>query len=90
MLENEFLEGVSKMREASRAMGSPAQASLSLSNPASEANTPLQTKIVLKKPLKLICFQGFYWCATRDLNPHGLPLEPKSSASANSATPAKI
>ena len=51
MLENEFLEGVSKMREASRAMGSPAQASLSLSNPASEANTPLQTKIVLKKPL---------------------------------------
>lgn len=59
MLENEFLEGVSKMREASRAMGSPAQASLSLSNPASEANTPLQTKNVLKKPLKLICFKGF-------------------------------
>lgn len=59
MLENEFLEGVSKMREASRAMGSPAQASLSLSNPASEANTPLQTKIVLKKPLKRFVFKGF-------------------------------
>ena len=27
----------------------------------------------------------FVWCAMRDLNPHGLPLEPKSSASANSA-----
>ena len=41
MLENEFLEGVSKMRAASRAMGSPAQASLSLSNPAFEANNIL-------------------------------------------------
>ena len=30
-----------------------------------------------------------YWCATRDLNPYGLPLEPKSSASANSASRAK-
>ncbi len=28
----------------------------------------------------------FVWCARRDLNPHGFPLEPKSSASANSAT----
>ena len=26
-----------------------------------------------------------YWCAMRDLNPHGRPLDPKSSASANSA-----
>ena len=26
----------------------------------------------------------FMWCALRDLNPHGLPLEPKSSVSANS------
>ena len=25
------------------------------------------------------------WCAMRDLNPHGRPLDPKSSASANSA-----
>ena len=25
------------------------------------------------------------WCAQRDLNPHGRPLDPKSSASANSA-----
>ena len=25
------------------------------------------------------------WCEQRDLNPHGLPLDPKSSASANSA-----
>ncbi len=27
----------------------------------------------------------FSWCAMRDLNPHGRPLDPKSSASANSA-----
>ena len=26
-----------------------------------------------------------FWCEQRDLNPHGLPLDPKSSASANSA-----
>ena len=26
------------------------------------------------------------WCERGDLNPHGLPLDPKSSASANSAT----
>ena len=32
----------------------------------------------------------FYWCAWRDLNPHGLPLEPKSSVSANSTTGARI
>ena len=25
------------------------------------------------------------WCAQRDLNPHGRPLAPKASASANSA-----
>lgn len=74
MLENEFLEGVSKMREASRAMGSPAQASLSLSNPASEANTPLQTKIVLKKTLKLICFKVFMVHRMRiNPNPQHLP-----------------
>ncbi len=30
------------------------------------------------------------WCGWRDLNPHGRPLDPKSSASANSATPAYI
>ena len=30
--------------------------------------------------------RSFLWCAWRDLNPHGLPLEPKSSASASSAT----
>ena len=28
------------------------------------------------------------WCGREDLNPHGLPLDPKSSASASSATPA--
>ena len=28
---------------------------------------------------------SFCWCEQRDLNPHGLPLDPKSSASANSA-----
>lgn len=28
---------------------------------------------------------GCFWCAMRDLNPHGRPLDPKSSASANSA-----
>ena len=32
----------------------------------------------------------FRWCAMRDLNPHGRPLEPKSSASANSANRAYI
>ena len=26
-----------------------------------------------------------FWCGQRDLNPHGLPLDPKSSASASSA-----
>ena len=30
------------------------------------------------------------WCAMRDLNPHGRPLEPKSSASANSANRAYL
>ena len=30
------------------------------------------------------------WCARRDLNPHGRPLDPKSSASANSATRARM
>ena len=35
-------------------------------------------------------FRSFpnHWCEQRDLNPHGLPLDPKSSASANSATSA--
>lgn len=28
----------------------------------------------------------FCWCAWRDLNPHGRPLDPKSSVSANSTT----
>jgi hypothetical protein len=37
-----------------------------------------------KKPT-LTC-RLFRWCAWRDLNPHGLPLEPKSSVSANSTT----
>ena len=30
----------------------------------------------------------FVWCGWRDLNPHGCPLDPKSSASANFATSA--
>ena len=30
------------------------------------------------------------WCAQRDLNPHGRPLDPKSSASANSAMRANL
>ncbi len=30
------------------------------------------------------------WCAMRDLNPHGHPLDPKSSASANSANRASV
>ena len=30
------------------------------------------------------------WCAMRDLNPHGRPLDPKSSASANSANRAYL
>ena len=33
---------------------------------------------------------SFSWCAMRDLNPHGRPLDPKSSASANSANRAYI
>ncbi|MDF2655679.1 MAG: hypothetical protein K0R19_2153 [Bacillota bacterium] len=37
----------------------------------------------IKKALLLLCL--FKWCAMRDLNPHGRPLDPKSSASANSA-----
>ena len=32
----------------------------------------------------------FLWCAMRDLNPHGRPLDPKSSASANSANRAHV
>ena len=32
----------------------------------------------------------FVWCAMRDLNPHGRPLDPKSSASANSANRAYL
>ncbi len=31
----------------------------------------------------------FIWCAWRDLNPHGFPPDPKSGASANSATRAE-
>ena len=30
------------------------------------------------------------WCERGDLNPHGYPLDPKSSASANSATLARV
>ena len=30
----------------------------------------------------------YKWCGRRDLNPHGYPPDPKSGASANSATPA--
>ena len=33
---------------------------------------------------------AFLWCAMRDLNPHGRPLDPKSSASANSANRAHV
>ncbi len=32
-----------------------------------------------------IIWDSLFWCAQRDLNPHGRPLDPKSSASANSA-----
>lgn len=30
------------------------------------------------------------WCGRRDLNPHGYPPDPKSGASANSATSARM
>ena len=36
---------------------------------------------------KLQCLR-YKWCGRRDLNPHGYPPDPKSGASANSATPA--
>jgi hypothetical protein len=36
-----------------------------------------------------LCPALSWWCGQRDLNPHGFPLDPKSSASANSAMSAK-
>ena len=33
---------------------------------------------------------GYFWCGRQDLNLHGKPPDPKSGASANSATPAFI
>ena len=45
---------------------------------------------------ELLSFMDFFglswkvrWCERGDSNPHGCPLEPKSSASTNSATLAK-
>ena len=42
-------------------------------------------KYQTKKFLQLFTAGLLLWCAQRDLNPHGRPLDPKSSASANSA-----
>ena len=42
-----------------------------------------------KKPLEddpFAIIPTVFWCARRDLNPHALALEPKSSVSANSTT----
>ena len=41
-----------------------------------------------RRKQKTLGRQGFWspWCAWRDLNPHGFPPDPKSGASANSAT----
>ena len=41
-----------------------------------------------KTPRNAWCFKS--WCGRRDSNPHGCPLDPKSSASTNFATPAFI
>ena len=42
-------------------------------------------KIKKWRPLKKKA--PLFWCAKRDLNPHGLPPEPKSGVSANSTIP---
>ena len=39
--------------------------------------------------IKTLDFSRVLQCGQQDLNLHGLPLEPKSSASANSAMPAR-
>ena len=43
---------------------------------------------VIGAPCKLLILQ--LWCERGDSNPHGCPLDPKSSASASSATLAYI
>ena len=45
-------------------------------------------KIKKWRPLKKKA--PLFWCAKRDLNPHGLPPEPKSGVSANSTIGAHI
>jgi hypothetical protein len=40
-------------------------------------------------PLKGISSMLHFWCERGDSNPHGYPLDPKSSASASSATLAR-
>ena len=40
------------------------------------------------KKRTLITQRSFCWCGKEDLNPHSEELDPKSSASASSATPA--
>ena len=45
-------------------------------------------KIKKWRPLKKK--SPLFWCAKRDLNPHGLPPEPKSGVSANSTIGAHI
>ena len=43
-----------------------------------------------KEPLPTLWDQLSYVCGQQDLNLHGLPPEPKSGASANSAMPADL
>ena len=50
-----------------------------------------KTKKSLEKIFKTFVISLIYplkWCGREDLNPHGLPIDPKSIASASSATPA--
>ena len=48
--------------------------------------TKLASLICIKKKPRSLHLD--FWCGREDLNPHGLPLDPKSSASASSATSA--
>ena len=43
-----------------------------------------------KSPFALFIERVGYWCERGELNPYGLPQDPKSCASASSATLAKI
>ena len=63
--------------------GSNVHRTFSLSVTPSRVQVPLIICDQIKTPIKMMGVS--LWCAMRDLNPHGLPLDPKSSASANSA-----